>query len=279
MLRRGAAIVCLALLHCVLAEARWHDLRNLRRHRTAEPSMDESPRAFDDPAADEDARHGRYRQSETSENEESTEDNEEADTRRAPTRAELDGESERDEQAQARRAPRHRALHPRKRHRRHHARHHRKPTLADLDAAVYLEYEDGLDLPRDKRHQRRRNWTEEDWRAFESSRRPELYDHDIHVFELEVREAQNSSLCNYTIIPIPDPGGRVPRLLEHVKCNYVGNRCRERGSYCCVQTYRNVEVTYPGNKNDTIKVYSGCVCALQIYGTLKPYNPKLPLDD
>lgn len=136
---------------------------------------------------------------------------------------------------------------------------------------------------RDKRYnggiQRYKSWTEEDRKAFESSRQgsnPELYN---HLFEVEVREAQNSSLCNYTIIPIPDPGGRIPRELEHVKCNHVGSRCQDKGTYCCLQTYRNVQVVYEDGKMENIKVYSGCVCSLQLYGTLKPFNPNLPTND
>lgn len=259
MIRVVLVLCCLA----IIVEGRWHDLSSLKRQR--------SSRIDDDDNTSLDYEYRRHLEDESTE----------LDTSPTPRR-QLNDEPTEEQHL----AARHRLAHSRKHHHARHrgARHHKKPTLEELnqETSLHLEYDEvGLDLmPRDKRHQRRRNWTEDDWKAFESSRRPELYDHDIHVFELEVREAQNSSLCNYTVVSIPDPGDRVPRVLEHIKCNYVGNRCRERGSYCCVQTYRMVDVSYEATgSNDTIKVYSGCVCALQIYGTLKPYNPKLPLDD
>lgn len=126
---------------------------------------------------------------------------------------------------------------------------------------------------------RYKNWTEQDWVEFEKFRQGSLSELYNRHFEIEVREAQNSSLCNYTVIPIPDPGGRIPRELEHVKCNHVGSRCQDEGTYCCLQTYRNMQVAYKDGKSDTIKVYSGCVCSLQLHATLKPYVPNLPTND
>ncbi|KAJ8672722.1 hypothetical protein QAD02_003982 [Eretmocerus hayati] len=136
---------------------------------------------------------------------------------------------------------------------------------------------------RGKRHNRLKTWTELDRKSYVDSRpRPSQFDNE-RMFEVEVREAQNSSLCNYTVVPIPDTTGtRLPRELEHIKCNHVGSKCQDRGTYCCLQTYRNVEVVYGGGsepRTEILKVYSGCVCSLQIYGTLEPYTPRIEIDD
>ncbi len=79
-------------------------------------------------------------------------------------------------------------------------------------------------------------------------------------------------------IPIPDSGGRIPRKLEHVKCNHVGSRCRDLGTYCCIQLYRYVEVFYEEGRVETMKIYFGCVCTLQIYGYLESYTPDLEIN-
>lgn len=85
---------------------------------------------------------------------------------------------------------------------------------------------------------------------------------NLHPFlELEVREAQNISVCKYIIDAIPDPrGARIPKDLEHVRCIGSG-MCQ--GTYCCVQTYKIIEVSYGVDNGDkeTLKVYVGCVWA------------------
>ncbi|XP_020296654.1 uncharacterized protein LOC109861426 [Pseudomyrmex gracilis] len=79
--------------------------------------------------------------------------------------------------------------------------------------------------------------------------------------EFEVKEAQNKSICNYTVETIPDTrGSRVPRNLENVKCNHIGSDCQGSAS-CCVQTYKNIEVSYGDGYRETMKIYVGCVCA------------------
>ena len=89
------------------------------------------------------------------------------------------------------------------------------------------------------------------------------------VFELEVKQAQNSSICNYTVESIPDTrGSRIPKDLEHVKCNHIGSSCQGTGTYCCIQTYRNIEVSYGDGDTETMKLYVGCVCALQVFSSM-----------
>jgi len=89
-------------------------------------------------------------------------------------------------------------------------------------------------------------------------------------FELEVKEAQNSSICNYTVESIPDTrGSRVPKDLEHVKCNHIGSICQGTGTYCCIQTYKNIEVSYGDGDKETMKLYVGCVCALQVFNNVQ----------
>lgn len=86
--------------------------------------------------------------------------------------------------------------------------------------------------------------------------------------ELEVKKAQNLSICKYTVESIPDTrGSRVPKDLEHVRCNHIGSSCQ--GTYCCIQTYKNVEVSYGDGDTETIKLYVGCVCALQVNSGLR----------
>lgn len=97
------------------------------------------------------------------------------------------------------------------------------------------------------------------------------YGFDLHSgendnFELEVKEAQNKSVCNYTVESIPDTrGSRVPKDLEHVRCNHIGSSCQDTGTYCCIQTYKNIEVSYGNGDKETMKLYVGCVCALQAF--------------
>lgn len=101
-------------------------------------------------------------------------------------------------------------------------------------------------------------------------------------FELEVKEAQNSSICNYTVESIPIPGNRttrMPRDLEHIRCNYIGSSC-QTGDYCCIQTYRHVEVLYDdGEDREKMKIYVGCVCALQDLNSGLTEYSQLPIND
>lgn len=101
---------------------------------------------------------------------------------------------------------------------------------------------------------------------------------DEASFELEVKEAQNRSVCNYTVESIPDTrGSRVPKNLEHVRCNHIGSSCQGTGTYCCIQTYRNIEVSYGNGDKETMKLYVGCVCALQVFNNIQ--EPRLPIND
>ncbi|EFN66435.1 hypothetical protein EAG_12584 [Camponotus floridanus] len=101
-------------------------------------------------------------------------------------------------------------------------------------------------------------------------------------FELEVKEVQNSSICNYTVksIPIPYNRTRVPKDLEHVRCNYAGSSCQDTGNYCCIQTYRYIEVSYDnGEDREKMKIYVGCVCALQDLNNDLLSQSYLPIHD
>lgn len=100
------------------------------------------------------------------------------------------------------------------------------------------------------------------------------------IFELEVKEAQNSSICNYTVESIPDTrGSRVPKNLEHVRCNHIGSSCQGTGTYCCIQTYRNIDVSYGDGDKETIKLYVGCVCALQDLNSVQVVESQLSIND
>ncbi|KMQ86126.1 putative serine threonine-protein kinase vps15-like protein [Lasius niger] len=86
-------------------------------------------------------------------------------------------------------------------------------------------------------------------------------------FELEVKDAQNISICSYSVESIPDiRGTRMPKDLVHIKCNVIGSKCLNIGDqdiYCCIQTYRYVEVSYSDGEGERLKIYTGCVFALQ----------------
>ncbi|XP_070167000.1 uncharacterized protein [Polyergus mexicanus] len=99
-------------------------------------------------------------------------------------------------------------------------------------------------------------------------------------FELEVKEAQNSSICNYTVESIPDiRGTRMPKDLQHVKCNHAGSSCQNTDAYCCIQTYRYIEVSYGNGENrEKMKIYVGCVCALRELNALVTESV-LPIND
>lgn len=101
-------------------------------------------------------------------------------------------------------------------------------------------------------------------------------------FELEVKEAQNSSICNYTVESIPDiRGTRTPKNLQHVKCNHAGSSCQNTGTYCCIQTYSYIDVSYGNGENREkmkMKIYVGCVCARRELNALVTESV-LPIDD
>ncbi|XP_067215538.1 uncharacterized protein [Linepithema humile] len=83
-------------------------------------------------------------------------------------------------------------------------------------------------------------------------------------YEVEVRKAQNSTTCSYTVEYIPIPANRrtrVPKNLQHVRCNHAGRSCQGADHYRCIQTYSNIEVSYGDGYRETIKIYVGCVCA------------------
>ncbi|XP_077274147.1 uncharacterized protein LOC143903933 [Temnothorax americanus] len=102
-------------------------------------------------------------------------------------------------------------------------------------------------------------------------------ENDPPFLELEVKEAQNRSICKYTVESVPDVrGSRVPKDLEHVKCNYMQSHCQ--GIYCCIQTYKNIEVSYGDGEKEKMRLYVGCVCAeISISNDVRESH--LPIDD
>lgn len=95
-------------------------------------------------------------------------------------------------------------------------------------------------------------------------------------YEMDILDAQNCATCNYTVIPIPNPGGRIPSELEHVKCNHKGSKCQQQGSYYCTQLYKNIKIKYENDDTDSkteiFKLYSGCVCVEEPVTKVKPYR-------
>lgn len=120
---------------------------------------------------------------------------------------------------------------------------------------------------------RRKRHNKPSYRTFTNESKRDLISesHENHAqrglrapIEVEVKKAQNSTTCSYTVesIPIPDNRStRVPRNLEHVRCNHAGKSCQGADHYCCIQTYSNIEVSYDDGYRETIKIYVGCVCA------------------
>ncbi|KAG7205386.1 hypothetical protein KM043_007381 [Ampulex compressa] len=81
---------------------------------------------------------------------------------------------------------------------------------------------------------------------------------------LEVRQAQDISLCNYTVQPVRSlRGTRTP--LEEVICKHRGSTCHDESgdSYCCIQIYTKVVVKNANNVTEEMNLRSGCVCAHQ----------------
>ena len=139
---------------------------------------------------------------------------------------------------------------------------------------------------RRKRHNKRhskgveyRQMTLEEEKEFqENRRRSAAFLEKSEDYEVEVKEAQNNSICDYKVIPIPDlEGNRIPQDLEHVVCNHAGSRCQDKGFYYCLQTYRIIDV-YHGHERSKMKIYIGCVCALFDFPLVQPQSPRLPLD-
>jgi len=136
---------------------------------------------------------------------------------------------------------------------------------------------------RRKRHYRHgkavnyRRMTEQDERDFLRASERDQEPEPRESYELEVKKAQNSSICNYTVIA-DTKRNRVPRDLEHVVCNHAGTSCQGAGSYCCIQTYRKIDVSYSDGNREIMKLYVGCVCALQVSsGSLRVVESPLPI--
>lgn len=102
-------------------------------------------------------------------------------------------------------------------------------------------------------------------------------------YEVEVKKAQNSSICNYSVESIPDTRGtRMPKDLQHVKCNHAGRKCQNTGDqdhYCCIQTYRYVNVSYSDSDPEEMKIYVGCVCAFHLNNRPRMQSEDPRLDD
>jgi len=122
-----------------------------------------------------------------------------------------------------------------------------------------------------------RRMTEQDERDFLRSERDQEPE-PRESYELEVKKAQNSSICNYTVVA-DTKRNRVPRDLEHVVCNHAGTSCQGAGSYCCIQTYRKIDVSYSDGNREIMKLYVGCVCALQVSAGLRVVESPLPIHD
>lgn len=300
---RILAVACVTVMLFVFTEGRWRNLKMLRKHRMHHSTMrawapallisgdeDEYPVGLSENDGPSLRYHRQYPPA-SLENEADDDDN-----NREPLTDEPEdyrqSRSADEEVVEMRRVPRHRLLHHRKHVQQHrqHDRHHKSLDHGNADPLELVkQYNQDYDSTavedilrsraRGKRHNRRRSWTEKDRKSFNSSRPKPTQLENEKLYEVEVREAQNSSLCNYTVIPIPDPGGRIPYDLEHVKCNHVGSKCQDTGTYCCIQTFRNIEVRYEDGRRETLKLYSGCVCSLQIYGTLEPYTPEIEIDE
>lgn len=178
----------------------------------------------------------------------------------------------------------------------HHHHHYRK----DLEVLSKLTLEDPPSVhsklqPKDfssfrerrKRHNSRhskgveyKQMTSAEERDFQESRkRGAVFLENSEDFEVEVKEAQNNSICDYKVVSIPDlVGNRIPADLEHVVCNHAGSRCQDKGFYYCLQTYRIIDV-YHGHERSKMKIYAGCVCALFDFPVVHPQSPRLSLDD
>lgn len=143
---------------------------------------------------------------------------------------------------------------------------------------------------RGKRHNKRSNY-----QNFSSQAKSRLFKQQYELtstsggllasYEVEVKKAQNSSICNYSVESIPDTRGtRMPKDLQHVKCNHAGRKCQNTDdqNYCCIQTYRYVDVSYSDSENPEkipMKIYVGCVCASHLNNHPRVQSEDPRLDD
>lgn len=99
---------------------------------------------------------------------------------------------------------------------------------------------------------------------------------DDLMYEMEVEEVQNTSICSYTIQPVEDKSGNwMLKNLQHIKCNKVGNKCQQSDKpHCCIQTYKMVDLKFSNSSMQQVKIYTGCVCA---YSTLPKVKKPLKL--
>lgn len=195
------------------------------------------------------------------------------------------------------------ALHSRRQHsRRQHSGHHGnliQKVIADYEEIVRASEEEQqqksawsseqLHALRKRHNKARRGLvremiSEQEESEIENSLAKNIHRHNIvdktrrKRFEVELREAQNSSLCNYTVTEIRDTSedqSRIPKHLVDVKCNHAGLKCREPGTHYCLQTYGKVEVSYSNGTTEVLKILTGCVCALRQYGQLEQFRPHI----
>ena len=94
---------------------------------------------------------------------------------------------------------------------------------------------------------------------------------------VDLNEAENLTLCSYSVHPDVKKG-RVPRVIQHVKCVENGCRCRvvnNTGTYACTQLVTSMVVTMNNVQMTEHNVPYACVCASKSGVEVPATSPKL----
>lgn len=105
-----------------------------------------------------------------------------------------------------------------------------------------------------------------------SHRRQQWYDRAV-----DVSDAVNLTLCSYSVYDDVKEG-RVPKVIQHVKCVENGCRCRvvkNTGTYACTQLVTSMRVTINDDPVTLSNVPYACVCASKSGVQVPDTSPKV----
>jgi hypothetical protein len=112
---------------------------------------------------------------------------------------------------------------------------------------------------------RRRHGSSGKRRSVDPDRSPKTPHRRQHWYDraVDLRNAGNLTLCSYSVHNDVEEG-RVPRVIQHVKCVENGCRCRvvkNTGTYACTQLVTSMRVMINNEQVTLSDVPYACVCA------------------
>ena len=114
-------------------------------------------------------------------------------------------------------------------------------------------------------------------RSERPERSPTSHPHRHRYRTVDLRDAVNLTLCSYSVHH-DVVEGRVPRVIQQVKCVENGCRCRvvnNTGTYACTQLVTSVLVTIKNKQKTMSNVPYACVCASKSGVEMSETSPKL----